>query len=95
MSALGERALGTFLLIGFMIHNTSEGLGIADGTWIGSASTTSSPSSSPSRSGPPSRSWSRSRWIARRAPGGLQTVPAVAGFVGGLTFMWLTGLLVG
>jgi len=28
-SALGELALGTFLIIGFMVHNVTEGLGIA------------------------------------------------------------------
>jgi ZIP family zinc transporter len=27
--ALGELALGTFLIVGFMIHNVTEGLGIA------------------------------------------------------------------
>ncbi len=27
--ALGELTLGTFLIVGFMIHNVTEGLGIA------------------------------------------------------------------
>ncbi|HTI33623.1 MAG TPA: hypothetical protein VL422_08090, partial [Miltoncostaea sp.] len=27
--ALGELALGTFLIVGFMVHNVTEGLGIA------------------------------------------------------------------
>jgi ZIP family zinc transporter len=121
--AFGELQLGTFLIVGFMLHNVTEGLGIAAPVAEGRAAPSFSRlavltliAGAPAILG----AWiggyvtndilgvlffalaagaalqvvvEVSRFVARRAPGGLSSGYAVGGYVAGIAVMYATGLL--
>ena len=120
---LGELTLGTFLIVGFMVHNLTEGLGIAAPLAEGRADRagasprlsrsspaplrSSAPGSAATQERPARRVLLRAaagaaaqvvvevtRFVARRAPGGLRSGHAIGGFLAGLVVMYATGLLV-
>ena len=124
--SLGELTLGTFLIVGFMIHNITEGLGFAARLGVGGVGAARIPlptlvglaaiAGAPAILGAWIGGYSGSdvlavlffaaaagaalqvvvevtRFVARRAPGGLTSGYAIGGFLAGLAVMYATGLL--
>jgi zinc transporter ZupT len=116
-------ALGTFLIVGFMVHNLTEGLGIAApiansgqiraarlvalaviagapaiaGAWIGGFVTSDLLGVfffALAAGAAAQVVVEVTRYVARRAPGGLRSGHVVGGYLAGIVVMYATGLLV-
>jgi zinc transporter, ZIP family len=121
--ALGELALGSFFVVGFMVHNVTEGLGIATPiagqrkVSFGRLAALALIAGAPAIPGALLGGFVTSdvlgvlffagaagaalevvvevgRYVARQAPGGLNSGYVLGGYLAGITVMYFTGLLI-